>query len=248
MTPSQLGSNDSEQLKSHAVVFNFQPFLQNWSLVAWVTAALLLSSLFTPTLMAAEANQQGFRGYTAPFVYTKPSTPATDVGFIDIEGNRQTLADYKGQVVLVNLWASWCGTCILEMPELEALQKKLGGKNFKVLTLNQDLKSGQQALAFLHQRGFQNLTGHIDPNYQFGQAFNQTLLPMTLLFDSQGRQIGHLIGAADWNSKQAQSLIKQFLPKLKPEPAAIKQPENDSYVLAPYHTNHGAKYFFNKYL
>ena len=241
--------SESGRFQSESAAATGQPVsaLRFWIPVMLAVLALLAST-FSTQLKASEHSGESFRGYTAPFVFKKPSTPAPDAAFVDIYGNPQTLADYQGKVVLVNLWATWCSTCILEMPELNALQKKLGDKNFKVLTLNQDLKSGQQALAFLHQRGFHNLTGHLDPNFQFGQAFDQKLLPMSILFDSQGRQIGHLIGAADWSSEQAQALIKRFLPKTDAAANQLQSANSSAFVLKPLRINTEGKYFFNRYL
>lgn len=180
---------------------------------ARVLQVLLPGLLFGLSLFSTGAHAEEFRGYSQPFVYTDAKTPATDIPFTDVDGNLQRLSDFRGQVVLVNFWASWCSACIVEMPELNALQKALGDKGLKVLTLNQDLNDGSAAHQFLLRRGHDALTGHLDINYLFGQAFGQKLLPMTLLFDTNGRQIGQLVGAADWNSTSAQALIGNYLPK-----------------------------------
>ncbi|OMH34040.1 hypothetical protein BGP75_12185 [Motiliproteus sp. MSK22-1] len=163
-------------------------------------------------MYSSQALSQGFTGHSQPFVYTDNKSITPDTAFMDKDGNVQRLSDYRGKVVLVNLWATWCSACLYEMPELNALQQEWGSKGLKVLTLNQDLNDGKAALQFLHSRGYSQLTGHLDPNYLFGQAFGQKLLPMTLLFDTTGRQIGHLVGVAEWNSTKAKHLIGKYLP------------------------------------
>ncbi|MEH6626872.1 MAG: TlpA disulfide reductase family protein [Motiliproteus sp.] len=180
-----------------------------WSHI-WAILSLML--LLTSPLQA-----ETFKGHSTSFAYTDPTSSAPLASFVDMNGNPQRISDYQGQVVLVNLWASWCAACIYEMPELDALQQELGQQGLTVLTLNQDLTDGKQALAFLRQQGIKNLTGHLDPNFKFGHAYNQKLLPMTLLFDTNGKQIGHLVGVAAWNSSEAKALIRQYLPTGKSE-------------------------------
>ncbi len=153
-----------------------------------------------------------FKGYAQPFVYVEARPQVENAEFVDEQGRPQRLADYRGQVVLINLWASWCAACVYEMPELDALQQQLRARGLKVLTLNQDLSDGKAVRQFLDSRGFHHLTSHLDLNYRFGQAYGQKLLPMTLLFDAQGRQIGHLVGPADWNSAAARALLEPYLP------------------------------------
>ncbi len=186
----------------------------------WLTLSLLI-------LLSSPLQAETFKGYSASFVYTEQSPSRPEAQFFDIDGNPQQLSDYQGQVVLVNLWASWCAACIYEMPELEALQQALGAQGLTVLTLNQDLISGKQALDFLRQQGIQNLTGHLDPDFKFGHAYNQKLLPMTLLFDSNGQQIGHLVGPAAWNSVDAKALIGRYLPN-KESAETHKTPKKQS--------------------
>ncbi|MEH6579165.1 MAG: TlpA disulfide reductase family protein [Amphritea sp.] len=153
-----------------------------------------------------------FTGSSQPFVFTDRSISAPTVPFFDVGNVVSRLTDYKGQVVLVNLWASWCGACLYEMPELDALQQAMAGKGLTVLTLNQDLTDGAAVRRFLDERGFTGLTAHRDLNMLFGSAVGQTLLPMTLLFDTEGHGIGYLVGPAEWNSVAAREFIGGYLP------------------------------------
>ncbi len=85
-------------------------------------------------------------------------------------------------------------------------------RDLRVLTFNQDLENGTSARQFLASRGFLNLPGYVDRNYLSGRTFGQKLLPMSLLFDTDGRLIGYLAGPVAWNSAAARALIARYLP------------------------------------
>lgn len=153
-----------------------------------------------------------FEGYALPFVYHNSSAPTPTASFISAEGTKHSLAEYKGNVILVNLWATWCAACMQEMPELDALQNEFSTRNFKLLMLNQDLAGSSAVQHFLSARGYSNLSTDRDPGMQFGLVFGQTMLPTTLLFNAKGELMGQLIGPAAWNSPEAKRLIKQYLP------------------------------------
>lgn len=150
-----------------------------------------------------------FAGHVRPFVYSAVPSPSTP--FFDEDNQLVRLADYKGQVVLVNLWASWCGSCVEEMPALQALQHSMADKSIQIITLNQDYSDASDVRAFLNKLGVNGLPAYRDLNMMFGQAVHQTLLPMTLLYDQNGDGIGYLIGAADWNSPAAHKFLNHYL-------------------------------------
>ena len=77
---------------------------------------------------------------TPPFVMSDALKPVPELNFIDGEGHARTLADFKGKVVLLNIWATWCGPCRKEMPTLDRLQVALGGVDFEVVPLSIDRK------------------------------------------------------------------------------------------------------------
>ena len=201
--------NQSQLLHQQAVHQLFSHQKRVHKIVFGILVTLLLGTF----LYSKPVRAEGFVGHSQPFIYTDNPSNVPAPPFRDEDGNLQRLSDYKGQVVLVNLWATWCSACLYEMPELNTLQKEWGNQGLKVLTLNQDLNDGKTARQFLQAKGYSHLTGHLDQNYLFGQAFGQKLLPMTLLFDTNGHQVGHLVGAAEWNSTEAKNLIGRYLPR-----------------------------------
>src|SRR3989304_5648179 len=86
-------------------------------------------------------------GAVARFPPTDPPRPASDAAFEDGAGRRLTLADFRGRVVLLNFWATWCGPCVVEMPSLDRLQARLGGADFTVVALSQDRGGGEGGAA-----------------------------------------------------------------------------------------------------
>lgn len=135
------------------------------------------------------------------------------LSFADGMGVPKDNAVFKGKVTLLNLWATWCAPCRKEMPELAKLQKDLGGDDFQVIELSEDLKGYAPSWDFLKQVGAANLTLYADQKGAALDALRAPGLPVTLLLDRQGREIGRLLGPAPWSSDEAKALIKTALTK-----------------------------------
>ncbi len=131
--------------------------------------------------------------------------------FADGAGVTKDLSQWKGKVVLLNLWATWCAPCRKEMPELSKLQKLLGSADFEVLALSEDLKGAEASAAFLKESGADNLALYIDPKATALAALQSVGLPTTVLIGRDGKEIGRLLGPADWASEAAQNLVKAAL-------------------------------------
>ena len=132
-------------------------------------------------------------------------------GFADGKGTALDLSHWKGKVVLLNLWATWCAPCRKEMPELAQLQKLLGSNDFEVVAISEDLKGAEASAAFLKDSGAENLALYVDPKMTALGAVQSVGMPTTLLIGRDGKEIGRLLGPADWASKDAQDLVKAEL-------------------------------------
>jgi len=133
------------------------------------------------------------------------------LSFVDGDGRAISLADFRGRVVLLNLWATWCVPCRREMPSLDRLQAKLGGAEFIVLPLSIDRGGLPPVKRFYEELELQALGIFVD---QSGAAMRELAtpgIPTTLLVDRQGREIGRYIGAAEWDSPEAIALIRRYL-------------------------------------
>lgn len=130
----------------------------------------------------------------APTVKTLPA-----VYFYDKNDKKVTLADFRGKVVLLNLWATWCTPCLAELPALERLQKKRGGKTFSVVTLSLDTSSMADIRKFLKSKGITQLAPYWDKDRQAPLLLAYPALPTSFLLDADGAVIKRYDGVYEWD-------------------------------------------------
>ena len=128
----------------------------------------------------------------------------------DPSGKRLTSADLQGKPVLINLWATWCGPCVLEMPMLDTLARERGAK-LRVLTVSEDLapQNTQKVSEFFAQRKFAKLEPWLDPDNALSEHFATGMLPTTVLYDAQGREVWRMIGGHDWAGPRTAALLAE---------------------------------------
>jgi thiol-disulfide isomerase/thioredoxin len=138
----------------------------------------------------------------------QPAAPAT--GFFDADGRPLDLAKFKGKVVVVNLWATWCGPCVTEMPTLAALQKTYEGRDLVVLPISVDRRTYiADAKSFIGVHP--PLLLYNDPAFALPMKLKVAGLPTTILYDRKGREIARVNGEAKWDSPEAKALIDHLL-------------------------------------
>jgi thiol-disulfide isomerase/thioredoxin len=145
------------------------------------------------------------------FTLLDPPVPAPLEAFTDLAGNRVRLADFKGRVVLLNFWATWCGPCVREMPALDRLQAALGGRGLRVVAVSIDRKGAQVIRPFAKRLGLAHMGLYHDPKGALFRAFGVTGLPATFLIDRQGGIVGAYAGPAEWDGDEARALIEYYL-------------------------------------
>jgi thiol-disulfide isomerase/thioredoxin len=142
--------------------------------------------------------------------------PAPRVVFHGPSGKPMTLSEFRGKVVLVNLWATWCAPCRRELPSLDALEAALGSNKFQVVAINTDSDGKVTAAPYLKAHDLSHLALYTDESVTMSSALGVPGIPTTVLFDSNGKEIARLVGGANWASKDAKALIKAALaPKKK---------------------------------
>ena len=138
-----------------------------------------------------------------------------DLSFRDRDGRPVRLADFRGQSVLLNLWATWCIPCRKEMPALDRLQGRINGKDFAVVAVNIDTGDPAKPHRFLSDVGIKNLAYYDDPSTNVFQELKRVGravgLPTSILIDRTGCEIGYLAGPAEWSSEEAITLIQAAL-------------------------------------
>ena len=118
-----------------------------------------------------------------------------------------TLASFGGRPLLVNLWATWCAPCVAEMPTLDALAAK-SGERMTVIAVAQDLKGAEVVDPWFQKAGLKALQPYIDPENGLLDAANSAL-PTSIYYDAEGREVWRVIGAIDWQGKEAQALLAE---------------------------------------
>ncbi len=146
-----------------------------------------------------------------PFDLLDPPRPLPELRFVDGEGRPLTLADFRGKVILLNLWATWCIPCLREMPTLDRLEAKLGGPHFQVVVLSIDIGGIPVVEKFYRALKLKALGIYVDKTLRVQRDLGIVGIPTTLLIDRQGREIGRFAGPAEWDSKEAMKTIRRYL-------------------------------------
>jgi thiol-disulfide isomerase/thioredoxin len=151
------------------------------ALVAW-----------TLSVSVAFAGPQGFALHDVP-------QPVANVRYLTEDGSRGDMEDFRGKVILVNVWATWCVPCREEMPTLDALQAELGSDRFEVVALSID-RAGSPVVRRFYDKTMLSAT-----------ALRTVGLPTTILIDAQGQELGRLVGPAEWDDPDMVSFLRDFI-------------------------------------
>lgn len=147
-------------------------------------------------------------GAMTAFVVKAERKQVPEISFLPENGAETSLKAWKGRVVLVNLWATWCAPCREEMPSLARLQTEMGSPDFEVVAIAVDRKGLEASGKFLKEVGATALKLFADPSTETLGKFQAVGLPSSILIDREGREIGRLAGPAEWDSPEAKALIK----------------------------------------
>ena len=137
--------------------------------------------------------------------------PAPAVKFKNPDGGEFDLGKFKGRPVLVNLWASWCAPCVKELPTLQQLEQaqakdgKLG-----VIAVSQDMAPQGSVDAFLGERDIGRFAAYHDEQMRISEALGIQILPTTILYDAQGKEVWRYVGDLDWTGAEATKLLSEL--------------------------------------
>lgn len=159
---------------------------------------------------AAAGASQGIKGVHRNF----RGKPAPTAVFNGPDGKPVKLSDFKGKPVLVNLWASWCAPCVKELPTLDQLARS---GRIQVVAVSEDNGPHPSVVAFLSEHRIGTLKSYQDPTMGLSSALGpDTVLPTSILFDAQNREIWRYIGEQDWTSPEAAKLLSEAASTPKP--------------------------------
>ncbi len=134
--------------------------------------------------------------------------PMPDMTLKDASGKTLALSSLRGKPTLVNLWATWCAPCVVELPTLDRLVDLQEGK-LRVLTVSQDMSGTEKIAAFIKERGGDNLEPWIDPKGDLGAKYQVQTLPTTILYNADGREVWRFAGGKIWTNVEALKLIAE---------------------------------------
>ena len=139
---------------------------------------------------------------------TEGKPPAPAVTFYDAEGKAMSLNDFHGRYVLVNLWATWCGPCINELPSLIRLQAELPQDKITVLPVDLEKHDAQKVVEFLERTKIEGLPIYIDRDFSAMRGFHANELPLTILIDADGKEVARAAGEQKWDHADSVAYLK----------------------------------------
>lgn len=181
-----------------------------------VCAALYTAALFSATPGAASdrdiAKLEELRaGDMRKMVFHASPQVVPNIAFLDETGQDMTLEAYKGKIVLLNFWATWCAPCRHEMPSLNALNEELGGETFEVVTVATGRNPPPAIARFFEEENIASLPKHRDPKQTLARGMAVFGLPMTVILNEEGAEIARLRGDAEWFDADAVNLLRAVI-------------------------------------
>ena len=172
------------------------------------TALMLGANQGVADVAAADALRAGDMKKLSFSAEAKPLPESALVGLDDAP---HSLSDYRGKWVLVNFWATWCPPCRTEMPGLDALQEKLGGDRFQVVTVATGRNPVQGIEKFFAEAGITRLPALRDPGSDLAHGLGIMGLPVTVILNPEGQEAGRLIGDAAWDAPEAVAVLEALI-------------------------------------
>ncbi|MEI9996269.1 MAG: TlpA disulfide reductase family protein [Rhizomicrobium sp.] len=190
--------------------------LSRWHYIAAglaVAALAIAGVLYGMSAKPVHADGAAPPATLAPFAAAKAPVPVPQVAIGDASGARLSLAAFKGRYVLLNLWAPWCAPCVRELPALAKLKVAAAGPRLAVIAVDVGRGTAADARSFLDDHDARALDTYVDSNSALLRAFATYGLPLTILIDPKGREIGRALGPAAWDSPEAIAWFKGLAAK-----------------------------------
>ncbi len=179
-------------------------------LVARLVVAAIVTAFAAQSSVAATDAAAGETEAPPGFAFATPPQALPDTSFQGADAET-SLAAYHGKVVVLNFWATWCAPCVREMPSLDRLQAMLGGDDFEVIALSEDRGGMPLVVRFYEKYGLENLARYLDPQGRVAAVLGVVGMPTTVVIDPEGREIGRMVGPAEWDSPAALALVRGVL-------------------------------------
>ncbi len=160
-----------------------------------------------------EASAKAFVDKMSAHIYYDPPHDINDFAYLQPDGQYKTLKDFRGRYVLFNLWATWCGYCLQELPSLDRLKQKTAGTNLDVVAISIESGNNLENLGtFLKYQGIGDVALNYDYDGEVQYALPASVLPVTFLVNPEGRVVYSFGGTAEWDSPGALAFLENFVP------------------------------------
>lgn len=169
-------------------------------------AALALAAL---PLQARAAGSDPLRNFSL----SGSAKPVPALEFMGLNDEKVALSAYRGKLVLLNVWATWCAPCVKEMPSLDRLAALLADAPFAILPVSLDAGGLPDVQEFYKVNALTRLPALVDPTRSIARSLRPRGLPFTLLIDKDGNEIGRALGEAEWDAPEALALLRRYLPQ-----------------------------------
>jgi thiol-disulfide isomerase/thioredoxin len=190
------------------------------AVLAWTVLIILVIGIGTVAyeqFFALPRNAPGIRegmpttvaGGRLPVHRAEAPRPVPDLRFIDGDARPRSLAEFRGRVVLLNIWATWCVPCRQEMPALDRLQARLGGPDFEVVALSIDRDGLPKVTRFYEELGLEALRIYVATDSDLMAKLGAVGVPLTLLVDRNGMERWRRLGPAEWDQPEIVDLIRK---------------------------------------
>lgn len=180
-------------------------------------------SALTGNRAAAQTDDSGLPDAADGFSPIEPVAPP-DLKFTDAKGRNLSLADYAGHVLVVNLWATWCGPCVDEIPSFAALAGQIQPFGGLVLPISIDANGARSVRPFYELHRITGLPVLLDPDGDNLDVLNTDGVPVTLIINPGGKLVARLDGAANWNTPRIQAFLRSL--------AQVQPPARPAHVMA----------------
>ncbi len=180
---------------------------------AWLVAigVLVLVAVTMGVLQEATRSRDATRLRPPRLTMHAEPRPLPPLDIRDADGKPVPLERFRGKVVLLNVWATWCGPCRVEMPTLDRLQARLGGADFEVVALSTDVEGAKAVREFYDSLKITRLATYVEGEGNVLTTLGAPGLPATLVVDAKGREVARALGGADWEAPEVRKLIRSLV-------------------------------------
>lgn len=187
----------------------------NFTKVLIVTLLAVASiSVFSVSAYPGMQKKAEGKASSIDLVNVLPKTyPIDVVPFKNTEGEQVDFSQYRGKVIMVNMWATWCPPCVRELPAIKRLAGKFDKDKFEILPISIDLDGKAKVEPFLKELGMEDFDSYYDEKQQLGQVFPLDTIPATFILNEEGELLAFVRTFVDWDDEKAVELIQSFIDK-----------------------------------